>query len=153
METTFKKYSDAADAGFTVPLVTERYRGFIIKSTDTSGSNAYGYSYAIIACTDDSILDAVALYHAGVTPIRECFGRTREVWLSEERNQIHQPGCFVVRYAPGIWAAGVQAAKRAVDDWYKLFPEAAEMHMDWALWRVTPGRLQSGPDVPPRSRQ
>lgn len=110
----FPTKTDALAAGYLParqPSIV--YRAFEIKSVDVSGTRSIGYRYAVLIDEPWSMLAPGCPERPDLPQGR--FGEAEPVWLTDDRNQVGQPGCFAVMYAPGVWETGVAQARRAID--------------------------------------
>lgn len=118
---TFKSFDDAIAAGYTKANRKHgTYRGCTIRDRDTSGANAVGYSYAVVA----SIPATIDGNRFVDIQSPDDFGSSVQVW-TEDLNKIHQPGSFSVMYAPAHLSTAIEMAHAWVDAYYTANPESA----------------------------
>lgn len=132
---SFSTREEATAAGYTKGQRI-RHRGFFIYSRDVSGPHSFGYNFAVAISREFVDLND----DEPTADLQDrIFGCTVTVWLSEGKNAIGGKGSFIVRYAPGVWKSGVEAAKAAIDGYYAASPRAAArqatVDADWAAIR------------------
>jgi len=136
----FKNLEDARAAGYTREVAV-LHRGVVICSIDISGGSEYGYSYAVGVRTWRNWEPQTS---AAFNALREMkFARAETVWLTNEPNQLGQPGSCLQMYSAESWASGVAAAKLAIDQWMDADTEAAESLTAYEAWRSETDRRQA----------
>lgn len=99
---SFDTIADAVEAGYRTAHKQhlETFVGYEISVSDTSGQNAYGYRFGVVAIpTQGRVLGP--------------WGTVVSVW-THEKNRLGQPGCCLSMFPPDELDKAVEQAKAAV---------------------------------------
>lgn len=112
---SFSTHTEMRSAGY-IPAKSLRgsYRGFAIRAQDVSGPNAYGYEFAAVLVPMHR-LDQAAFNFSADHPLRQHLGRAESVWLRDDLNAMHQPGCFVMAFSPAVVDEIMETAMALID--------------------------------------